>query len=325
MNTKNIRNARLLPSGLYDLLPPDSRKRRIIVNSLLDSFADNGFDEVSPPLLEFEDSLLSGKGKKAEKRTFRVLDPESQKMMAFRTDITMQIARIATSRLKPSAKSPLKLCYAGEVLWVKGNHLRGERQQTQVGAEIIGSDDVKSDFETINLALLALDKLGIENLTLDINLPTLASDILGKSKMDSKKRDAVSKALSSKDKYKLAELEFENRDLAMQLIDIFGSYDSVQAKLNKLKLPGKTPVYLERLAVLVEKLKNSHKNLSITFDPLESRGFDYHTGVSYSILTRSSVEEIARGGRYEIPINKEEFLPATGFTLYVNTLARLIN
>ena len=50
----------LLPSGLYDLLPPDASKESRAVAQLLGTFASFGYEQVSPPLMEFEASLLDG-------------------------------------------------------------------------------------------------------------------------------------------------------------------------------------------------------------------------------------------------------------------------
>ena len=54
---------------------------------------------VEPPLLEFEDTLLAGSGVAVADQTFRLMDPDSQRMMGLRADTTPQVARIATTRL----------------------------------------------------------------------------------------------------------------------------------------------------------------------------------------------------------------------------------
>ena len=62
---------------------------------------------------KLNENPLSKEKQKSE--CFRVLDPLSQKIMAIRSDITSQIARISCGSLFLS-KSPLKLCYSVEVL-----------------------------------------------------------------------------------------------------------------------------------------------------------------------------------------------------------------
>ena len=62
MSDEASNNRALLPAGLRDLLPPDAETEASAVESLMEVFAAHGYQRVKPPLLEFEDSLLSGSG-----------------------------------------------------------------------------------------------------------------------------------------------------------------------------------------------------------------------------------------------------------------------
>ncbi len=44
-------------------------------------FASHGYERVKPPLLEFEDSLLAGSGAAVADQTFRLMDPDTHRMM----------------------------------------------------------------------------------------------------------------------------------------------------------------------------------------------------------------------------------------------------
>ncbi|MGB8840349.1 MAG: ATP phosphoribosyltransferase regulatory subunit, partial [Aliidongia sp.] len=124
----------LLPSGLRDVLPPDAQIEAQIVERMMAVLGGHGFDRVKPPLVEFETSLLDGPGAAMAQDTFRLMDPISQRMIGVRADMTLQIARIATTRLK-NLPRPLRLSYAGQVLRVRSTQLRPERQFGQIGAE----------------------------------------------------------------------------------------------------------------------------------------------------------------------------------------------
>src|SRR5271168_3094244 len=115
-------NPALLPAGLRDLLPPDAETEAATVEVLMDVFASHGYQRVKPPLLEFEDSLLAGSGQAVAEQTFRIMDPDSHRMMGLRADTTPQVSRIATTRLA-TAPRPLRLCYAGQCLLVRGSQL----------------------------------------------------------------------------------------------------------------------------------------------------------------------------------------------------------
>jgi ATP phosphoribosyltransferase regulatory subunit len=144
-------NPALLPAGLRDLLPPEAETEASAVEALMTVFAAHGYQRVKPPLLEFEDSLLTGSGVAVSDQTFRLMDPDSQRMMGLRADTTPQVARIATTRLG-GAPRPLRLSYAGQCLRVRGSQLAPDRQVAQAGVELIGHDSPQADAEAIVVA-----------------------------------------------------------------------------------------------------------------------------------------------------------------------------
>ena len=162
----------LLPEGLHDDLPPGAGHEAETIERLVRHFAGYGYERVKPPLVEFEDSLLSGPGAGLARHMFRLMDPISQRMMGLRPDITPQVARIATTRLAGRAR-PLRLCYSGQVLRVRGSQLRPERQFAQAGAELIGAGSTEADAEVVLLAAEALAAVGVAGLTVDLTVPAL--------------------------------------------------------------------------------------------------------------------------------------------------------
>ena len=151
----------LLPAGLRDLLPPDAETEAASVEALMEVFAAHGYQRVKPPLLEFEDSLLAGSGAAVAEQTFRLMDPESQRMMGLRADTTPQVARIATTRLA-HAPRPLRLSYAGQCLRVRGSQLAPDRQIAQAGIELIGCDNPAADAEIVLVGAEALAAVGLD-------------------------------------------------------------------------------------------------------------------------------------------------------------------
>ena len=124
----------LLPEGFRDQLSPKAEQEAALVRGLMDSFLSHGYDRVSPPLVEYEDSLLVGAGATRAKQMFRLMDPDTQRMMAIRADMTIQMARLAATRLTDTPR-PLRLAYSGTVLRTKGSQMRPDRQFIQAGVE----------------------------------------------------------------------------------------------------------------------------------------------------------------------------------------------
>jgi ATP phosphoribosyltransferase regulatory subunit len=318
--TENLHPA-LLPQGLRDLLPPDAAIEAEVVARQMAMLASHGYERVKPPLVEFEDNLLAGAGTAMAKETFRLMDPISQRMIGVRADITPQVARIATTRLKKTPR-PLRLCYAGQVLRVKGSEIRPERQVGQVGAELIGSDDIAADVEAVILGTATLAASGVSGLSVDLTLPTLVPAVCTALALDQPTTDTARAALDHKDAAKVAEVGGRAAALLGKLLAGAGAAKQALASLVALDLPPAAAAERARLVGVVEHVHRAAPDLALTIDPVENRGFEYHTGVSFTFFARGVRGELGRGGRYRTGNGGGE--AATGFTLYTDTVVRAL-
>jgi len=85
-------------------------------------------------------------------------------------------------------------------------------------------------------------------------------------------------------------------------------------------LPEQAAAQIKELATLVGLLSESAPDLVMTIDPGEFRGFEYQTGISFTLFTRNARGEVGRGGRYHL-LDGEA---ATGFTLFLDSLMRAV-
>ncbi|NKB19539.1 MAG: ATP phosphoribosyltransferase regulatory subunit [Alphaproteobacteria bacterium] len=322
--TENEKNA-LLPAGLRDVLPGDAAFEATIVERIVTLFGRHGYDRVKAPLIEFEDGLLSGAGIALAPQTFRLMDPVSQRMMGVRADITPQIARIARTRLS-RAPRPLRLSYAGEVLRVRGSQLRPERQILQVGAELIGSASPSADTEIIELAADAIGSLGIDDFSVDLTVPRLVPSILEQHGLSDDIVGTVREALDRKDPEAVESVAGAATETLVALLEATGPVDSAVERLKALSLPETGEAERKRLEEVVARLQASSSDLRLTLDPVENRGFEYHTGIGFTIFARGISGELARGGRYRVQGNTEgdSGERATGVTLYVDTILGML-
>ena len=315
----------LLPDGLRDVLPPDAEHEWAAVATLMDCFRREGYQRVDPPLVEFEDGLLAGPGAGTASHTFRLMDPVSQRMMGLRADITVQVARIAVSRLTRQPR-PLRLSYAGPTLRVRGTQLRPERQVMQAGCEIIGSRSATADAEAIALAGNALAALGVEGLSVDIALPTLASRLIDSLGLDPETKTAARDALDRRDAAAIRALGGEAARLLGALLDASGRAGPALLALQGIEgLPDDGHAEIARLADVLPYLAEAAPGLAVTVDAVERRGFEYQTGLSFTLFAKGVRGELGRGGRYLAGADAEKKTagePATGFTLYLDSVMR---
>ena len=304
----------LLPAGLSDILYPKAQVQAKKIENLLDVFSNYGYLRVKPPLVEYEETLLSdGPGTVLKDSTFRIMDPLSQKMMALRSDVTAQISRIASTRLSHLAR-PLRLSYSGDVLRVKGDSFNTERQKTQVGAELIGLENEFCDAEIILICLKALKSIYIENITIDINLPFLREYFL--KDLSSSLKEEINKAIDLRDKKSLQKFKFKYSKIILDLLEASGDYSFATNFLSKLKFKGFINDIINYYLRVIDIVDKNDSSIKISIDPLENRGFNYHTGLSFTIFSENLKGEIAKGGRYKT-LNGET---AIGCTIYTEKI-----
>ena len=325
-NVHEIERTGLLPAGLRDILPPAADQEAHVVERLIAQFASQGYARVKAPLVEFESGLTSGAGASVAPYTFRLMDPVSQRMMGVRADITPQIARIASTRLR-NAPRPLRISYTGEVLRVKGTPLTPERQFAQVGVELIGHEGAAADTEAIGLAAEALRAVGIDELAVDVTIPPLIPALLDAHGFAPDRRGVLREALDHKDAAAVAALGGNAAAALETLLAATGPAAEALAALGGLDLPPQAARERDRVGEVVRRLRDRAPWLSLSLDPVENRGFEYHTGVSFTIYPVGIRGELACGGRYLTGYRSPAEAagePATGFTLYIDTILRAL-
>lgn len=322
----NTRKNALLPSGFEDLLSPQSEAEFWAISKVMTVFAKFGYSRVKPPLAEFEETMLSdGPGSALAQATFRVMDPLSHRMMALRSDITAQIARIAGSRLLDEPR-PLRIAYANDVIRTRASQQRTLRQFCQAGCEMIGMDSAESDIEVAVVALCGLAALGVENPSMDFALPRLMDMIFDAHDLEKSVQQHLRTGLKGRDGGALVNLKDQKlARLLNDILQISGSADPALAKLKSLNLPKAAQAAVQRLETVVTGVQKAVsemglKNIVLTLDPLETKGFDYHNGVTFTLFAKAARGELGRGGRYTIYNSEQDCGSAAGFTFYMDSL-----
>src|SRR5271157_3587917 len=274
-------NPALLPAGLRDLLPPDA-------------------------------------GAAVAEQTFRLMDPDSQRMMGLRADTTPQVARIAATRLA-TAPRPLRLSYAGQCLLVRGSELAPDRQIAQAGIELIGPDTPAADAEIVLVGAEALAAIGLTQVSFDLTVPTLSPALLDDAGITGPDRVALARALDRKDAASVKRHAGALAGTLTELLLAAGPADRALAALAAARLPPAARALADDLVATVSAIRARAPMLRLTIDPVEFRGLRYHTGVSITIFAPGRHEELGRGGRYL----SGDAEPATGLTLYPDAILRV--
>ncbi len=315
------KNSTLLPTGLRDQLPPRASQEARAVGKIIGCCEAFGYQRVKPPLIEFEDSLFCGPGASMMQSTFRLMDPVSQRMLGIRSDLTVQVARIAANRLGHLAR-PLRLCYSGEVLRVMPDDLNPERELVQVGAELIGEDNPLADVEIILLAYDSLSRIGVKNMSVDITAPALVPTLMKEFDLTSTRYKELRGAMDRKDLSAVEKIAGSSSPVLIDLIFAAGQWKTSLQKIKSLDLPKVVEPIIDRLERVAPAIGDGESELVVTIDPVESRGFEYYTGLGFSFFSEGIRGELGRGGRYSLIDSSSE--NSCGFTLYMETVVKAL-
>ena len=203
---------------------------------------------------------------------------------------------------------------------MRGSQLRPERQYAQAGVELIGADGVAGDAEVVLLAAEALQALGVQGLSVDLTAPSLVPLLTQSLGLEGSEAEAARQALDARDGAAIETLVPHVRQQLGDLMRAAGPADSALECLAGLALPAPARALCDHLADLVAWLNKHNGGLTLTIDPGESRGFEYQTGMSFSLFAEGVRGELGRGGRYPLASGES----ATGFTLYLDSLMRAI-
>lgn len=301
----------LLPEGLEDRLPAAAAAAARVTRAVIDVLDGHGYDRVQPPSIEFEKSLASRMAGVQPRRMFRFVDPASLRTLALRSDITVQVGRIAATALAQAAR-PLRLCYAGQVLTIKGDGLDPTRERLQLGAELIGSDCVAAAAEIVAVAIEALSAAGATGLSVDFTLPDLVDTLAAKAlPLGTDKIEAVRRELDAKDAGGLVDAGGETY---LPLLTAIGPFDAAIERLAAIDAGG---ALSGRIAALREVAARLDGKARLTLDPSERHGFEYQTWFGFTIYADGVSGALGRGGTYRI-LGPDE--PAIGFSLFPDAL-----
>lgn len=309
----------LLPEGLEDRLPQDAAAAARVTRAMLDAMDRHGYDRVQPPSIEFEKSMASRMAGVQPRRMFRFVDPASLRTLALRSDITVQVGRIAATSLA-AAPRPLRLCYAGQVVTIKGDGLDPARERLQLGAELIGSDSVAAAGEIVAMAIEALQAAGATGVSVDFTLPDLVDTLAGTDghgtlPLDPERIEAVRRELDAKD---AGGLVAAGGEAYLPLLSAIGPFDAAIERLAAFDTGG---ALASRIAALREIAARVGGKARLTLDPSERHGFEYQSWFGFMIYAEGVSGSLGRGGSYAIlgpRAGTEE--PAIGFSLYPDAL-----
>jgi ATP phosphoribosyltransferase regulatory subunit len=304
-----------LPEHLADVLPPEAQRIEALRRTLLDTFKGHGYELVSPPMVEFLDSLLTGVGRDMDLQTFKLVDRLSGKTMGLRADITPQVARIDAHLL--NREGVTRLCYVGSVLHTLPEGVARSREPVQIGAELYGHAGIEADIEIHNLLLGALQAVGLPAPHIELGHVGVFNALCKMGSLENAHAEAIFGALQTKDgaglKRETAHLPADMAAAFRALPDLCGGLDMLDRASHTLPPDARITQAIAQLRALGAA---TPAGVSLGLDLADVRGYHYHNGIVFAAYVPGMADAILRGGRYdEVGRAFGRARPATGFSM----------
>jgi ATP phosphoribosyltransferase regulatory subunit len=309
-----------IPPGALDLTGEAVRRRRALQRAAMGTLEQAGYEELIPPTFEYEDTFLRAGGPEVAERLIRFPDRDGR-ILALRYDFTASLARVAATTFS-DANRPLRLCYSGKVYRQEPERGGRPREMLQVGAELLGQDDLAADIEIVRLTLQLLGAAGLRDFQLNLgHVGVLAAGLDAVEEplradvrrwIDRKDRGSLRRALASLsgDACALTTLPF-----------VIGRRDALEEAARSA--PQASAPGLEHLLALDAALTREER-AHLVYDLGEVRGLDYYTGIHFELYVSGAGRAAGAGGRYDDLMGRfGRPMPAVGVSLDLDTIAEV--
>ena len=303
------------PKGCHDIYGIEAKKWQY-VSKVIDSLMEKyNYSLIRTPIFEASEVFHRGVGETTDivsKETYDFID-RGNRNMTLRPEGTAGVVRcFIENKMYGDATQPIKMYYNGTMYRYERPQSGRDRELTQFGVEVLGSDDPLVDAEVISIPVNLFKMLGLKEVKVKINT-------LG----DNESRKMYKEALLKHFKKYLPELcedcnsRYEKNP--MRILDCKVDKDHVA-----LKNAPKTIDYLnEESKKRFETVKEYLNELEIDYevDPTIVRGLDYYNHTVFEIEAHvsgfGSNNVLAGGGRYNglVELLDGPTTPGIGFAL----------
>lgn len=312
------------PEGVRDIYGVEYQKKLVLEDKLQKVLHLYGYHDIQTPMFEYFDVFGKEVGTIASKELYKFFDREGDTLV-LRPDITPSIARVATTVYEDELK-PVRLCYKGNTFVNHSNYLGKLRENTQLGAELIGATSVEADAEMIVLAVECLKEVGLCDFQIHIGNVSFFDGLIKETGFSKEDELLLRELIHNRNYFGVDEL-LESRQVrittktAFQILpDLIGGVEILK-EAKKIALNFQTLEAVKRLEQVYGLLVAYGVEKYVTFDLSMSGMFGYYTGIVFRGYTYGTGDAIVKGGRYDNLLGKfGKDTASIGFVIVVDEL-----
>lgn len=311
------------PRGTKDVLPQDSYKWQYVEGKMRKAAAEAGFREVRTPVFEHTELFLRGVGDTTDivQKEMYTFKDKGDRSITLKPEGTAGAVRAFLENNLYAEPLPCKMYYLDAPVFRYEAPQAGRlREHHQFGVECFGAKNATADAEIILLAHRVLSRLGVKNLSVNINS-------IG--------------CPNCRPVYHARLKEYLSGKLDRLCPDCKNRFERNPLRVLDCKQPGCRELVKDAPSVLdclcdecrehFEELQSCLKSSGIPFkvDSRIVRGLDYYTKTVFELITTTPTGEltVCGGGRYDNLVEQigDQSIPAVGFGMGIERVLMLLD
>ena len=307
------------PAGTRDRLFAECVERRRLRLALTSLFESRGYGEVITPEVEYYDLFVRAREPLPQEDLLKLVD-KSGKLLVMRPDCTAPIARVAASRLRDRAV-PQRLFYDQTIYRARSGLSGTEAEIAQCGVELIGAAGLRGDIEVVSLAIDALLASGIDDFRVELGHIGYFTGLTRALGLTEAETERLRGCIESKNFAQFGDLLPAGHTELGRLPYLFGGVE-VLDEAAALTDDRDALAAVADLRAIYEELARAGRGKYLSFDLGLVQRLDYYSGLIFKGYAEGAGNVVLAGGRYDgLIADFGRDLPATGFAIYVDSLA----
>ena len=312
------------PEGVRDIYNSECKKKLAVQDKLHQLLHLYGYQDIQTPTFEYFDVFRKELGTIDSRELYKFFDREGN-TLALRPDMTPSIAR-AVATLFETDRVPLRLCYVGNTFINRTSYQGRLKENTQLGAELIGDDSIEADAEMIAMVVDGMKQIGLSEFQVSIGHVDFLKSLMDETKLSEEIKEELYSLILNRNFFGVDEVLTENhvskkiRDEFQVLPELMGGVE-VLKKASAVATDNKAKKAVARMLKIYKILAFYGVEDHITFDMSMCGNYGYYTGVVFKAYTYGTGDAVVSGGRYDHLIEKfGKQTPSIGFAIIIDEL-----
>ena len=313
------------PEGVRDIYNMECARKLILQDNLHNLLKKYGYHAIETPTFEFFDIFSREIGTTPSKDLYKFFDREGNTLV-LRPDMTPSIAR-CVAKYYGDEEFPVRLSYMGNTFINNSSYQGRLKENTQLGAELVGDNSVAADAEILALVVNALKTAGLQEFQIGVGHVGFFRGLVEAAELEEELEQELITLISNKNFFGVEEV-IDSLHLSGALKELFSMLGSICMTDDMLKRAQELSQEFPRILQALERLEALQQVLScygiekyISIEPGMLSSYHYYTGIIFAGYTFGSGEPIVKGGRYDHLMDYfGKQAPAIGFAVVIDQL-----